>query len=76
MGAKCKVYKTLMMNPLVGQCTLYIVQILYVAHVTICRGLLNVKVQCIYLWIISRIIVGLPTPLLMSYLVASYVCWG
>ena len=51
---------------------LYIVQIAYMAHVMIFRGLPNVKVLYTYLWII----VGLPTPLLMYYLVASYVCWG
>ena len=70
------VHKTLMTNPIVGQCTLYVAQMAYMADITICRGLLNVKVPGTYLWMISRIIVGLPTPLLMYYLVASYVCWG
>ena len=76
-GKSYKVYKkTLMMNPIVGQCALYIAQTAYAAHIMIFRGLLNVKVPCIYLWIISRIIVGLPIPLLMYYLVASYICRG
>ena len=48
---------------------LYVAQM---AHVTICRGLPNVKVLYMYLWIV----VGLPTPLLIYYLVAPYVCWG
>ena len=66
-------HKTLMTNPIVGQYMLYIVQIAYIAHVMICRmELPNVKVLCMYLWII----VGLPIPLLMYYLVASYACRG
>ena len=65
-----------MTNPIVGQCMLYIAQIAYAAYVMICRGLPNVKVPRTYLWMISRIIVGLPTPLLMYYLVASYVYQG
>ena len=62
-----------MMNPTVGRCALYVAQMAYLAHVMICRGLPNVKVAHMYLRIISRIIVGLPTPLLIYYLVASYV---
>ena len=65
-----------MTNPIVGQCMLYVAQMAYAAHVTICRDYQNVKVPHMYLWIINRIIVGLPTPLLMYYLVASYVCRG
>ena len=65
-----------MTNPIVGQCMLYVAQMAYAAHVMICRGLPNVKVPCMYLQMISRIIVGLPTPLLMYYLVASYVYRG
>ena len=65
-------HKTLMTNPIVGQCMLYVVQMVYVVHVTIFRELPNEKVPCTYLWIV----VGLPTPLLMYYLVASYVCRG
>ena len=65
-----------MTNPIVGQCTLCVVQTVYAAPIMICRGLPNVKVLRIYLQIISRIVVDLPTPLLMYYLVASYVCWG
>ena len=75
-NAICKVHKTLMTNPIVGQYVLYIVQMAYAAHVTICRGLPNVKVPHTYLWMISRIIVGLPTPLLMYYLVTFYVYQG
>ena len=74
--SQCKVHKTLMTNLIVGQCMLYVVQIEYAAYVTICRGLPNVKVPCTYLWMISRMIVGLPTPLIMYYLVASYIYWG
>ena len=75
----CKVHKTLMTNPMVGQCALYIVQMAYAVHVTICRGLSNVKVPCTFLQMMmvsSRITVGLPTPLLMHYLVASYIYQG
>ena len=72
----CKVHKTLMTNPMVGQCALYIAQMAYTAHIMICRGLLNLNVPYTYRQIISRIIVGLPIPLLMYYLVASYVCRG
>ena len=43
---------------------------------SICYDLYNEKVLCMYLWMSSWIIVGLPTPLLTYYLVASYVCWG
>ena len=75
-GFLCKVHKTLTTNPIVGQCMLYVAQIVYMAHVTICKGLPNVKVPYKCLWMISRIIVGLPTPLLIYYLVASYICWG
>ena len=42
-------HKTLMTNPIAGQCMLYIAQKECAAHVTICNGLLNVKVPCIYL---------------------------
>ena len=75
-GRSCKVHKTLTMNPIVGQCMLCIVQTAYMAHVMICRGLLNVKVARMYLWMISRIFVVLPTPLLMYYLVSSYAYQG
>ena len=68
----CKLNKTLVTNTIVGQYVLYVVQMAYAAHVMICRELPNVKVLCTYLWII----VGLPTPLLMYYLVASYICRG
>ena len=74
--SSCKVHKTLMTNPVVGQCMLYMAQTAYVAHVTICRGLLNVKVPSKYLQMINRIILGLPTPLPLYYLVASYVYRG
>ena len=69
---QCKVHKTLTMKPIVGQCTLYIAQMAYIVYVTICRELPNEKVPRMYLWII----VGLPIPLLMYYLVASYVYQG
>ena len=75
-GRSCKAQKTLMMNPIVGQCILYVAQTTYAAHDTICRGLPNMKVPSMYLWMINRTIVGLPIPLLMYYLVASYVCQG
>ena len=71
--AICKVHKTLMTNPIVGQYVLYVVQTAYMAHVTICRGLPNVKVPSTYLRMINRIIVGLPILQLMYYLVASYI---
>ena len=64
------------MNSIVGQYMLYVAQTAYVAYVTVYRGLGNVKVPSTYLWMIKRIIMGLPTPLLMYYLVASYVGWG
>ena len=54
-----------MINPIVGQCVLYIVQTVYAAHVMIWRGLPNVKIPSTYLWMINRVIVWLPTPLLM-----------
>ena len=54
-----------MMNPIVGQCVLYVVQTAYAANVTICRGLPNVKVPSINLRMIDRVIMGLPIPLLM-----------
>ena len=44
----CKVHKTLMTIPIVGYCVLYVVQMAYMAHVTICKGLPNVKVLCTY----------------------------
>ena len=65
-----------MMNPIVGQCMLYIAQTAYVAHVMTFRGLPNVKVPSTYLQMINRVIVGLLTPLLMYYWVASYVYRG
>ena len=72
----CKVHRTLATNPRAGQCALNVVQTAYIAYVTICRVLPNMKVPSLYLWMINRVIVGLPTPLLMYFLVASYVYQG
>ena len=46
---KCKVHNNLMMNPIVGQCVLYVVQKVYAVHVMICKRVLIEKVLCMYL---------------------------
>ena len=69
----CKVHKTLMKNPIVDQCALYVMQTAYTAHVAICGGLPNMEVLSTYMQMINRIIMALTTPLLMCYLVAYYI---
>ena len=69
----CKVHTILIINPIVGQYTLYVAQTVYMAHVTICRGLPNVKVPSTYLRMIYRIIVGF-TYISTNILFGSFLC--
>ena len=48
-GRSCKVHKTLMTNPIVGQCMLYVAQMAYAAYVMIFKRVLNEKVPCMCL---------------------------